>query len=192
MRRNPHTDAHVRLAHTAATEPTPSASRRPAPHAQTPPLPPHPCPRRPAAADSPHPTPVPTSLPPPQHPALAHIRRAWPGAHRINHQRRVRVARRHTGPAATSTRARPASGPAGQFRITRGAGSSNALNRQCRTTGADTRAAFVDNASRHPATPIPIPSYPIPIHYYPNPNPLPSHYHPQGGSQVIGLFRSPT
>ena len=49
LRRNPHTDAHVRLAHTAATEPTPSASRRSAPHAQTPPLlPPHPCPRRPA------------------------------------------------------------------------------------------------------------------------------------------------
>ena len=106
-----------------------------------------------AAADSPHPTPVPTRLPPPQHPALAHIRRAWPGAHRINHQRGVRMARRHTGPAATSTRARPASGPAGQFRITRGAGSSNALNRQCGTTGADTRAAFVDNASRHPRHP---------------------------------------
>ena len=105
LRRNPHTDAHVRLAHTAATEPTPSASRRSAPHAQTPPLPPHPCPRRPAAADSPHPTPVPTRLPPPQHPALAHIRRAWPGAHRINHQRRARLVILVRRPAGTpSTR----------------------------------------------------------------------------------------
>ena len=120
---------------------------------EPPPLPPHPCPRRPAAADSPHPTPVPTRLPPPQHPALAHIRRAWPGAHRVDHQRRVRMARRHTGPAATSTRARPAPGPAGQLYITREAGSSNALNRQCGTTGADTRAAFVDSASRHPRHP---------------------------------------
>jgi hypothetical protein len=63
----PHPDPHVCLAHTTSTEPTPGVSRRSAPHTQTPPLPPHPCPRRPAAADSPHPTPVPTRLPPPPH-----------------------------------------------------------------------------------------------------------------------------
>ena len=140
------------------------------------------CPRRPAAADSPHPTPVPTRLPPPQHPALAHIRRAWPGAHRVDHQRRVRMARRHTGPAATSTRARPAPGPAGQFRITRGAGSSDALNRQCGTTGADTRAAFVDNASRHPRHPntnsLLSNSNPLLSESQSTTIPLPSHYHP--------------
>ena len=105
--------------------------------------------------------------------APAHIRRAWPGAHHINHQRRVRMARRHTGPAATSTRARPAPGPAGQFCITRGAGSSNALNRQCGTTGADTRASFVDSASRHPRHPKYKSHYKSRAHPIPNPNPHP-------------------
>ena len=115
-------------------------------------------------------------------PALAHIRRTWPGAHRVDHQRRVRVARRHTGPAVTSTRARPAPGPAGQFRITRGAGSSDALNRQCGTTGADTRAAFVDSASRHPRHPntnsLLSNSNPLLSQSQSTTIPLPSHYHP--------------
>ena len=101
------------------------------------------------------------------------IRLGAPGAHRINHQRGVRMARRHTGPAATSTRARPAPGPAGQFRITRGAGSSNALNRQCGTTGADTRASFVDSASRHPRHPKYKSHYKSRAHPIPNPNPHP-------------------
>ena len=39
------------------------------------------------------------------------------------------------------------------IQVTRGAGSSHALNRKCRTTGADARAAFVDYASRCPRHP---------------------------------------
>ena len=69
-----------------------------------------------------------------------------------------------------------------RFFIARGAGSSNALNRQCGTTGADTRAAFVDNASRHPRHPntnsLLSNSNPLLSESQSTTIPLPSHYHP--------------
>ena len=71
---------------------------------------------------------------------------------------------------------------AGQFRIARGAGSSDALNRQRRTTGANTRAAFVDSASRHPRHPntnsLLSNSNPLLSQSQSTTIPLPSHYHP--------------
>ena len=61
-------------------------------------------------------------------------------------------------------------------------GSSDVLNRQCRTTGANTRAAFVDSASRHPRHPntnsLLSNSNPLLSESQSTTIPLPSHYHP--------------